>query len=148
MLVQVARVAVDFGMLILIWLVQLIIYPSFAYSARESFVQWHEKYTGLITLVVLPLMLAQIGLAAWQFYNGDRSWETLTALGLIVFCWLVTFGLSVPAHNQLQTLGNDIETVRWLVLTNWLRTIGWTAVSVLSIKQFYEMYKALPSVNL
>jgi len=54
MLVQVARVAVDFGMLILIWLVQLIIYPSFQYSARESFIQWHEKYTGLITLVVLP----------------------------------------------------------------------------------------------
>lgn len=148
MLVQVARVAVDFGMLILIWLVQLIIYPSFQYSARESFIQWHEKYTGLITLVVLPLMLAQIGLAIWQFYNGDRSWETLTALGLIAFCWLVTFALSVPAHNQLQTIGNDIETVRWLVLTNWLRTIGWTAVSVLSIKQFYEMYKAMPSVNL
>jgi len=148
MLVQVARVAVDFGMLILIWLVQLIIYPSFEYSARESFVQWHEKYTGLITLVVLPLMLAQIGLAIWQFCNGDRSWETLTALGLIALCWLVTFALSVPAHNQLQTIGNDINTVRWLVLTNWLRTIGWTAVSVLSIKQFYEMYKAMPSVNL
>jgi len=148
MLVQVARVAVDFGMVILIWLVQLIIYPSFEYSARESFIQWHEKYTGLITLVVLPLMFAQIGLAIWQLYNGDRSWETLTAIGLIAFCWLVTFGLSVPAHNQLQTIGNDISTVRWLVLTNWLRTIGWTAISMLSIKQVYEMYKTMPSVDL
>ena len=142
MLVQVSRVAVDFGMLILIWLVQLIIYPSFEYSAREGFEQWHEKYTGMITLVVLPLMLAQISLAIWQIYDGDRGWETLTAFGLIVFCWLVTFALSVPAHNQLQELGNDLDTVRWLVLTNWLRTIGWTAVSLLSIKQFYEMYNA------
>ena len=142
MLVQVSRVAVDFGMLILIWLVQLIIYPSFEFSARESFMQWHEKYTGLITLVVLPLMLAQIALAIGQVYFGDRSWETLTAVGLIVFCWLVTFALSVPAHNQLQTVGNDVETVHWLVRTNWLRTIAWTLVSLLSIKQFYEMYKA------
>lgn len=142
MLVQVSRVAVDFGMLILIWLVQLIIYPSFEFSAKQSFLQWHERYTGLITLVVLPLMLAQIGLAIWQVYSGDRTWETLTALGLIGFCWLVTFALSVPAHNQLQTLGNDIDTVRWLVQSNWLRTIAWTAVSVLSIKQFYELYCA------
>lgn len=144
MLVQVSRVAVDFGMLILIWLVQLIIYPSFEFSARETFVQWHAKYTAVITLVVLPLMCAQLGLVIWQFYNGGRGWETSTALGLILFCWLVTFALSVPAHNQLQTIGNEIDTVRWLVLTNWLRTIGWTAVSLLSIKQFYDIYKAMP----
>lgn len=143
MLVQVGRVAVDFGMLTLIWLVQLIIYPSFEFSAKQTFMQWHERYTGMITLVVLPLMLAQISLAIWQVYSGDRSWETLTALGLIGFCWLVTFALSVPAHNQLQTLGNDINTVRWLVQTNWLRTIAWTAVSVLSIKQFYDMYRTV-----
>jgi len=148
MLLQVSRVAVDFGMLILIWLVQLIIYPSFEYSARDSFVQWHEKYTGLITLVVLPLMLAQVSLAVVQIFSGDRSWETLTALGLIAFCWLVTFALSVPAHNQLQAIGNDVDTVRWLVLTNWLRTIAWTAVSALSIKQFYEMYRTMSSASL
>ena len=142
MLVQVSRVAVDFGMLILIWLVQLIIYPSFEYSARESFVQWHEKYTGLITLVVLPLMFAQLGLALWQYFIGDRSWETSVAVGLIAFCWIVTFSLSVPAHNQLQTLGNDLQTVRWLVLTNWLRTIAWSAISILSIKQFYDLYNS------
>ncbi len=144
MLIQAGRLAVDFGMLILIWLVQLIIYPSFEYSARDSFIDWHEKYTGLITLVVLPLMVAQIGLVISQVVGGDRSWETLVCLGLVVFCWGVTFSLSVPAHNQLQALGNDVTTVRWLVLTNWLRTVGWSIVCLISIKQFYELLKHQP----
>ena len=134
------RVAADFGMLILIWLVQLIIYPSFEFSAKDTFPQWHERYTGLITIVVLPLMFAQLGLTLYQL-TTDRSWQTIACLVLIAFCWIVTFTLSVPAHNSLQANGNDVSVVHWLVLTNWLRTAGWTAISLLSINQFLTLSK-------
>ena len=135
MILLMFRVAVDFGMLVLIWLVQLIIYPSFEFSDKETFLLWHEKYTGLITVVVLPLMLGQLALTGYQL-TQDRSWSTIACMILIAVCWVVTFTLSVPAHNQLQTVGNEVEVVRWLVLTNWLRTIAWTAISILSIRYF------------
>lgn len=135
MILLMFRVAFDFGMLVLIWLVQLIIYPSFEFSDKETFTFWHERYTGLITFVVLPLMLGQLALTGYQL-TQDRSWSTITCMVLIAACWIVTFTLSVPAHNQLQTVGNDIEVVRWLVLTNWLRTIAWTAISILSFRYF------------
>lgn len=138
MFLHMIRVAVDFGMLILILLVQLIIYPSFEFSAKESFVQWHERYTGLITFVVLPLMLAQLGLAVAEVIR-QRSMATGVCLALIAFCWIVTFTLSVPGHNDLQANGNTPQAVRFLVMTNWLRTIAWTAVSVISIWHFYRL---------
>lgn len=134
------RVAVDFGMLVLIWLVQLIIYPSFEFSAKETFIHWHARYSGLITVVVLPLMFGQLGLTLY-YLTLDRSWATIACVGLIAFCWMVTFTLSVPAHNQLQSLGNQTEIVRWLVLTNWLRTAGWTMISVLSLRTFFLLSK-------
>jgi len=134
------RVAVDFGMLVLIWLVQLIIYPSFEFSDKETFTFWHERYTGLITLVVLPLMLGQLVLTGYQL-TQDRSWSTILCMTLIAFCWIVTFTLSVPAHNQLQAAGNDVEVVKWLVQTNWLRTIAWTAISILSIRYYFLVSK-------
>ena len=140
MILLMCRVAADFGMLVLIWLVQLIIYPSFEFSDKETFTFWHARYTGLITLVVLPLMLGQVALIGYQL-TQERSWSTIACAVLIAFCWIVTFTLLVPAHNRLQTVGNDIEVVRWLVLTNWLRTIAWTVVSVLSIRYFVLLSK-------
>jgi len=140
MIILMCRVAFDFGMLVLIWLVQLIIYPSFEFTDKDAFLGWHEKYTGLITVVVLPLMLGQLGLTLYQL-TQERSWSTIACLVLIAFCWIVTFTLSVPAHNQLQAVGNEVEIVRWLVLTNWLRTIAWTAVSILSIRYFILLSK-------
>ena len=116
------RVINDFGLFVLIWLVQLIIYPSFEFTAASRFASWHLKYTGLITVFVVPLMFAQVGLLAWE-NSLFFSWKSATGAILVVSCWLVTFTLSVPTHSKLQAIGNDLETVRWLVLTNWPRTI-------------------------
>jgi len=61
-----ARLVVDFCLVVLIWLVQLIIYPSFRYMSPEQLAIWHPKYTTLITLVVGPLMLAQVAVVGWE----------------------------------------------------------------------------------
>ena len=51
------QIIVDSGLFVLIWLVQLIIYPSFRYTKEAYFVQWHARYTLLMGLVVSPFML-------------------------------------------------------------------------------------------
>ncbi|BBM82710.1 hypothetical protein [Candidatus Uabimicrobium amorphum] len=115
-------VVINAMLFILIWLVQLIIYPSFAYCDHEQFVMWHNRYTGLISLFVVPLMFAQVFLALCMLHN---TWNYVI-LGLIVGVWLTTFLLSVPCHNSLHNNGYDQEVIRKLVLTNWPRTIMWT----------------------
>ena len=118
---------------ILIWLVQLIIYPSFKYCHREQFVMWHNRYTGLISLFVVPLMFAQLFLALYTLQNSQGQGYII--VGLIVGVWLTTFLLSVPCHNHLHNNGYDHQVIHRLVITNWPRTILWTTCFFLGFWQ-------------
>ena len=50
---------VDAGLVVLIWMVQLIIYPSFLHY-DNNLVEWHHKYTSRIALIVV-LYYTEIG---------------------------------------------------------------------------------------
>ncbi|MEJ7637421.1 MAG: hypothetical protein WKF75_05360 [Singulisphaera sp.] len=63
-LIEANRLA-SFGLVVLIWLVQVIIYPAFAEISPDRFVSWHAGYTRAVTWVVAPLMLGQVALLAW-----------------------------------------------------------------------------------
>ncbi|MBX2821145.1 MAG: hypothetical protein KTR29_15725, partial [Rhodothermaceae bacterium] len=66
---QEARTVVDFGLLVLIWIVQLIVYPGFKYSDIHLFGDWHSQYSMLISFLVIPLMLSQVGIVGMQLIN-------------------------------------------------------------------------------
>lgn len=119
---------INFGMLILIWLVQVIIYPSMRYWDSARFRQSHSWYTKKITLFIILLMPLQAALSCLQFYSS-QSFISLIQLFSIAIAWLVTFAISVPTHRKLG-FGYATETIEYLIKTNWLRTISWTIVSV------------------
>ena len=123
---------VDFGLVVLIWLVQLIIYPSFARIDRNVFIAWHGDYTRWITIIVVPLMFAQLFFSIWQLTSTQHvtSWIRLL---LVVAVWLLTFFQAVPLHNQLNNEGNTTALTESLVTVNWPRTILWTLIFVLGL---------------
>ena len=126
------RHCVDLGMLVLIWLVQLTIYPGFAQMRAEAFPQWHESYMNRMGFIVGPLMLTQpflIGLQLWLEVNL----LDVAAAALVALAWLATAVFSVPAHRALQKSGFDAGVIRRLVLTNWIRTAAWTGVFFLGL---------------
>jgi hypothetical protein len=127
-----ARTLVDFGLVILIWLVQLIIYPGFRYYSPAELAIWHPKYSNLITLIVGPLMLAQVGLVGWETYTRP-SWITLLSAGLVGLMWGATAFISVPLHNTIAAGNPSPTTLTRLVDTNWIRTIGWTVIFTLGV---------------
>ena len=133
------QIIVDSGLFVLIWLVQLIIYPSFRYTKEECFIQWHTRHTFLMGLVVSPFMLTQAGIEGFLFFQNEVRWWRLVPIVLI---WLATFILSVPCHRQLQKGGKDLSTINRLVATNWVRTILWsllflrTGVAVFTLQSF------------
>jgi len=43
MSIPLIRLLFDFGLLVLIWLVQLVIYPSFLYYEQDNLKRWHEN---------------------------------------------------------------------------------------------------------
>ncbi|WP_069963609.1 hypothetical protein [Lacunisphaera limnophila] len=125
-----AHLAFTAAMAGVLWVVQLAVYPLFGAVAPAEFVAYHRRYATRISLVVLPLMLAELGTAAALWLGGLRGPVFLGSLVLLAVAWISTAALQVPRHRRLAA-GYEAATHRRLVLSNWLRTGAWTARVVL-----------------
>lgn len=132
MTLDLARLLIDFGFVVLIWAVQLVIYPSFDYYSKENLFIWHKRYTVKVTFIVLPLMFSQLILAAIQLWQ-IQTWYTIVSAVLIAILWLQTFVIFVPLHQSID-MNRPIENVcNKLVNKNWMRTILWTLLFFISL---------------
>jgi hypothetical protein len=115
----------------LIWMVQLVHYPSFSFVATDKFVAFHRAHSSRMGWVVMAPMVAELGLAAWLAWQGRALGGIVWwSLGLVLVIWAVTFFISVPFHNRLAQ-GFNYIAFDGLVRTNWLRTLAWTVRSSL-----------------
>ena len=128
------RLAVDTAALVLIWLVQLVIYPVFAYLARTDFERWHPLYTRRVTLVVLPVMLSQLALYGLLLLTVPSGGELVNSL-LVAGTWLITFFRAVPLHAALDepSLADHQPASRQLIRVNWWRTGLWSATWLITV---------------
>ncbi len=118
--------AVTWALVGLIWTIQMVHYPLFAQVGPEHFVAYHRRHTREITLVVGPLMLAELVTAALLVLEGNRDPWLLASLPLLALIWISTGFVQIPLHNTLTT-GFDAHAHRRLVTTNWWRTAAWSA---------------------
>ena len=117
--------------MVLIWLVQIIIYPGMHGWDPARFAVLHRDYARRISFIVGPLMLGQAALALHQLIAFPVS--TVVAQILLIGGVLgVTIFISVPLHRRLSG-GYEERTVNRLVATNWLRTVGWSLVFLLDM---------------
>lgn len=73
--VELLRLLFDFGLLVLIWLVQLVIYPSFLHYVNKELMIWNKIYTVFISLVLIPLMFGQLVTAVFQFFKMANTYS-------------------------------------------------------------------------
>lgn len=130
-MIEITRLLLDFGLCILIWMVQLIVYPSFTFYNNTQLLTWHKTYTKAIAFIVIPLMLGQLGIAIYQVFLVQNSY-TLVSIVLVVFLWGITLLKFAPMHQQISEGNTQIQLLKTLVQTNWIRTIIWTLLFVLS----------------
>jgi hypothetical protein len=128
---------IDFGLLILAWLVQVIIYPSFQYIDRRQLVSWHNHYQKLISYFVLPLMLLQIGISFLLMVHNFEVFNIIH-FTLLLIIWLSTFLQAVPLHGKIAKQELLDVTIPKLVKVNLLRTLLWTATFVISFMLLLE----------
>ena len=129
----------DVGLLVLIWLVQLVIYPSFRYFKNSDLKQWHLIYKGRITLVVLPLMLSQLVLSCWIAI--ESNWDILFIINglLVVLTWLSTFAIFVPLHQKIDNQNQNLSIyVEKLISYNWIRTVLWTIIVIMTLIEILQ----------
>ena len=124
------HLAVTWFIVGLIWLIQLIVYPQFLRVGAADFRAYHFSHCLRIGFMIVPLVLFEAGSAAWLLYEGLRSMPFLISLGMIPLIGLSTAVWQAAYHKRLM-LGRDDAVIRHLILTNWVRTLGWTARGVL-----------------
>lgn len=116
----------------LIWFVQLVHYPLFAHVGNDCFAQYSNLHQSRTTIAVAPMLL-EAGSAASLILVRPSScptWVAMIGLSLVALIWASTFFLQVPLHGRLAA-GFDNTAIERLALTNWIRTILWSARSSL-----------------
>ncbi len=117
--------SVDFVMCVFLWIVQLIIYPSFAYMDLGKLNSWHSRYTRRIGVIMGPIMILQIILVGSSAYY-EPSKIAIFRLITVLSCWVITFLVSVPLHRKIETSKDVSISIKALVKTNWSRTALWS----------------------
>ena len=126
--VLLANVAATLFMVGLIWMVQIVHYPLFDEVGEQNYVRYQQRHQSNITYVVGPVMLIELVTALMMiWYRVERidDWLVYSGIGLVVLIWLSTALIQVPCHAKL-VKGFDPMAYRWLVDSNWIRTIAWT----------------------
>lgn len=129
------QLVIDFGFAVLIWAVQLVIYPSFKYYNPDNLTKWHRSYTSRVAYIVLPLMLTQLVITiikAW--YQSNLI--SIISLVVVLILWLLTFLVFVPIHQKIDNESASSTHLDELVSKNWNRTILWTFLFLLSLINF------------
>lgn len=121
-----------FAMTGAIWLVQLVVYPLFAYFADDKLAAAHALHSNNITLIVGPLMLVELFTALYLVVATDAPlprWWLVLNLVLVLVLWGHTFFVAVPLHNRL-TVAESAMIVPALVRANWTRTLLWSVRAI------------------
>jgi len=116
----------------LIWTIQVVHYPLFS-LVGDRFCDYEERHMRRIGYVVGPLMLVELAASAllvWSRPSYVSPATALASLGLVLVIWISTITLQAPCHRLLSQ-GFDASVERRLTLSNWIRTIAWTARALL-----------------
>jgi len=135
-----ANIASTFMLTGIIWLVQLVHYPSFAYWG-ERVRDAHQFHSARISLIVVPLMLIELGTSLYLVTQASPfRWAHGVGLVCVVMVWVLTFAWIVPIHNVLPASGNLEMLVQKLVNLNLIRTIMWTIKAAIG---FYILFSVI-----
>ncbi len=131
--VLIVHLAATWFMTGVIWAVQLVHYPLFAFADRARFGVMAAAHGERITWIVGPAMLVELATALWLLARppGGVSRPLLVAgLALLAVIWASTALLQGPDNGRLAA-GFDPAIHARLVTTNWIRTVAWTLRALL-----------------
>ncbi len=122
----------------LIWIIQVVHYPSFRFVDGNRFSSFHSFHSRSISYLVMPLMLIELIVAATLISKFPTNFLVVASLLLLAGIWALTFFVSVPCHNILSKK-HDPKTIEKLIKTNWFRTLLWTSKMVLAVNLYIEV---------
>lgn len=138
MTIDMLRLICDAAFLVLIWAVQLVIYPSFKFYTAKNLFRWHQSYTKHVTIIVLPLMFSQLVLSLMHLYQFQNLYTIIISV-IVLSLWALTFLIFVPLHQSIDN-NKPVENVcNKLVSKNWIRTLLWTLLFIITLLNYVSL---------
>ena len=107
-----------------IWIIQLLHYPSFHFINEKNYIEFQHFHMQRISFIVVPVMLIELASALLIAYFFESS-LTIILLAFVLGIWAITFIFFTNMHQKL-TNGYDHSIVDRLVKINWSRTALWS----------------------
>ena len=133
MTVLVLNTVAAWGMVGVIWTVQVVHYPLLASLSEARPASAAAEHQRRITGVVGPLMAVEGVTTLLLLASRPATMGAATAWVAAVLLAVAlgsTILLQVPLHGRLAA-GHDADAARRLISTNWIRTVAWTGRGVL-----------------
>ncbi len=112
----------------LIWVVQLVHYPSFHFVDRNRYELFQDFHMRNISWIVFPIMSVELitGILLIQSpVFGHSNKLFFISMILLALIWFLTATLFISIHKNLSN-GYNKNIIYRLVNLNWLRTILWS----------------------
>ena len=120
-----------------IWVIQIVHYPSFHFIEKELYTAFQKFHMNKISIIVIPIMLAELITGMMLFLDkSSKSPFLIISFVILVLIWLITGVFFSKAHNEL-IAGYQELVVNQLVAMNWIRTLLWTLRLLLLIYFVY-----------
>ena len=126
--------ACGFFLLGLIWIIQIVHYPTYLYIDNNKRILFQNFHTKTISYIVAPVMIIEL-ISSFLILINQVNLQNIVILIIPVLIWLSTFCISVPIHKNINK-SNFEMLAKKLIKTNWIRTILWT-IKALIIFLFY-----------
>jgi hypothetical protein len=127
------------------WLAQVVTYPLFRLVNAADFGAYHVAYQQRIrTVLVGPVIATRLAMVALVLVRPPAVLLSLALLNAVVavLLVLVTVGIEVPNHRRLRRQGKSEAVIGDLITRQWLRTLGSTVQTILTLWMVAEVLPA------
>jgi len=122
-----------------IWIVQLVHYPTFLFIDEQKSNDFQKFHMSRISYIVMPAMTTELFSGIYIYIYSNMAIDSnlfLLALTILIINWIITALVFVKMHNKL-LINYKIEIISLLVKWNWLRTLLWSVRLILLLRMAY-----------
>jgi len=114
------------------WLIQTVLFPGFLYYSEKNWKVWQRNLAMRMTIVMVPLMLAQIITYTLSLVAGITTSDILSIV-LILVGLAVTFYIGFSWYERCQAADDSMELRKSVQRIIWIRTLAWSMILIISL---------------
>ena len=123
-----------------IWVIQLVHYPSFHFIDKDIYDSFQKFHMNKISIIVIPVMILELATGFLLLIGNSKNILIIISFGILILIWGITGLFFSDAHGKLISGYNEL-IVNKLVSMNWIRTVLWTLKMILLLYLSYAYNK-------